>query len=108
MNSGIKKEKLRTLPFLLFVIPVLIFASPQTPKKVAIFPEPDVIEKELWNLISKERGFHNLPLLELSSALSEMARQHSLDMANQGKPSHFLSLSYLIEQGERNGIKRPF
>ncbi len=108
MNLGTKKERFWILLILLFVIPVLIFASPQTPKKVAIFPEPDVIEKELWNLINKERGFHNLSLLELSSALSEMARQHSLDMANQGKPSHFSSLSYLNEQGERNGIKRPF
>ncbi len=49
-------------------------------------PKIDTIEKELWNLINKERKLHNLPLLELSTALSDMARQHSLDMANQGKP----------------------
>lgn len=93
MNSGIKKEKLRTLSFLLFVISLLISASPQTPKKVATFPKTDAIEKELWNLINKERELHKLPLLEFSTALSEMARQHSLDMANQGKPepSHLSS-----------------
>lgn len=83
MNTGIKKERLWTLLFLFSVIFLLIFASPQTPKKVTIIPKTDAIEKELWNLINKERGLHNLPLLELSTALSDMARQHSLDMANQ-------------------------
>jgi uncharacterized protein YkwD len=91
MNSGIKKERLWTLPFLLFVIPFLIFASPQTSKKAATVPKTDAIEKELWNLTNKERRLHKLPLLELSSALSEMARQHSLDMADQGEPSHLSS-----------------
>ncbi len=105
MNSGIKKEKLRTFPFLLFMIPLLIFASPQTPKKIAIFPETDAIEKELWNFINKERGHHNLPLLEFSSALSEMARQHSLDMANQGKLTHLSSNGKtLINRLENAGL----
>jgi len=91
MNSGTKKERLWTLPFLLSVISLLIFASPQTPQKAATVPKTDAIEKELWNLINTERGLHNLPLLELSSAVSEMARQHSLDMANQGEASHLSS-----------------
>jgi len=85
MNTGIKKERLWTLLFVLSVTPLLIFTSPQTPKKVADIPKIDAIEKELWNLINKERKLHNLPLLELSPALSDMARQHSLDLANQGK-----------------------
>jgi len=55
MNSGIKKESLWTLPFLLSVISLLIFASPQTPKKTATVPKTDAIEKELWNLTNKER-----------------------------------------------------
>lgn len=91
MNSGTKKERLWILPFLLSVISLLIFASPQTPKKAATVPKTDAIGKELWNLINKERGLLNLPLLEFSSALSEMARQHSLDMAHQGEPSHLSS-----------------
>jgi uncharacterized protein YkwD len=91
MNSGIKKERLRTFPFLFSLISLLIFASPQTPQKAATVPKTDAIEKELLNLINKERGLHSLPLLELSSALSEMARQHSLDMANQGEASHLSS-----------------
>ena len=91
MNSGTKKERLWILPFLLSVISLLIFASPQTPQKAATVPKTDAIEKELWNLINKERGLLNLPLLEFSSALSEIARQHSLDMANQGEPSHLSS-----------------
>lgn len=91
MNSGIKKVRLWTLPFLLSVISLLIFASPQTPQKAATVPKTDAIEKELWNLINKERGLHNFPLLEFSSALSGMARQHSLDMAHQEVPSHLSS-----------------
>lgn len=96
MNTGIKKERLWTLLFLLSMIPLLIFASPQTPKKVAAIPKTDAIEKELWDLINKERKLHNLPLLELFSALSDVARQHSLDMANQGKPE----LSNLSSSGK--------
>ena len=86
MNTEIKKERLWTLFFLLSVIPLLIFASLQIPNKEVIIPKTDAIEKELWNLINKERKLLNLPLFELSTALSDMARQHSLDMANQGKP----------------------
>ena len=85
MNTGIKKGRLWTLLFLLSVTPLIIFASLQTPKKVADIPKIDAIEKELWNLINKQRKLNNLPLLELSPALSDMARQHSLDMANQEK-----------------------
>jgi uncharacterized protein YkwD len=91
MNSGTKKESLWALPFLLSVISLFIFASPQIQRKPATVPKTDAIEKELWNLTNKERGFQNLPLLEFSSALSEMARQHSLDMAHQEEPSHLSS-----------------
>jgi uncharacterized protein YkwD len=88
MNSGTKNKQLWILPFLLSVIPLFIFASPQTPQEALTIPSAETIEKELWNLINKERELYNLTLLELSSALSEMARQHSLDMANQGEPTH--------------------
>ena len=91
MNTGTKQERLCTLLILLFLIPLLIFASPRPQIEAAEIPTTDAIEKELWNLINKERELHNLPHLELSSALSDMARQHSLDMANQGKPSHLSS-----------------
>ncbi len=84
-TAGIKKERLWTLLFLFSVIPFLIFASPKTPNKVTSIPNTDAREKELWELINKERKLHNLPLLELLSVLSDMARLHSLDMANQGK-----------------------
>ncbi|MCJ7580839.1 MAG: CAP domain-containing protein [Candidatus Aminicenantes bacterium] len=85
MNTGIKKGRLWTLLFLLSVTPLTIFSSLQTPKKVVDIPKIDAIEKELWNLINKQRKLNNLPLLELSPTLSDMARQHSLDMANQEK-----------------------
>ena len=88
MNSGTKNKLPWILPFLLSVIFLLIFASPQTPQETAALPNTEAIEKQLWNLINREREFYNLPLLELSAALSEMARQHSLDMANQGKSTH--------------------
>jgi len=88
MNSGTKKGQPRFLLFLLSVIFLLIFASPQSPQETAALPNTEAIEKQLWNLINREREFYNLPLLELSAALSEMARQHSLDMANQGKSTH--------------------
>ncbi|MCJ7582695.1 MAG: CAP domain-containing protein [Candidatus Aminicenantes bacterium] len=93
MNTGRKQERLWTLFFLLSVIPLLIFPSTQTQKEVPAIPSVQAIEKELWTLINKERGLRNLPLLELSSPLSDMAGQHSLDMANQGKsePSHLSS-----------------
>jgi uncharacterized protein YkwD len=91
MNSGAKKGQPRFLLFLLSVIPLFIFASPQTPQEAAAIPGAQAIEKELLKLINKERIFYNLPPLEFSSALSEMARQHSLDMANQGKPTHLSS-----------------
>ncbi len=96
MNTGIKKERLWALLFLLSVIPHLIFVSPQTPKKVTAIPKTDAIEKELWNLINKERKLHNLSLLELSTTLTDMARQHSLDMANQEN----LELSNLSSSGK--------
>ncbi len=93
MNTKIKNKILWTLLSLFSVIPLLIFTSPQTPKKAATIPKADAIEKELFNLINKERRLYNLPLLEISSALSNMARKHSLDMANQGEsePSHLSS-----------------
>ncbi len=88
----------------------------------AAIPKTDTIEKELWNLINKERKLDNLPLLELSSALSAMARQHSLDMASQGKanPSHLSSSGkslinrledadfYYIEAGENVAFSETF
>lgn len=100
MNTEIKKERLWTLFFLLSVIPLLIFSSTQTPKKAATIPSVPAIEKELWTLINKERGLHNLLLLELSTALSDMARQHSLDMAHQGEPepSHLSSSGKTTEK----------
>jgi len=91
MNSGTKKERLWTLPFLLSVISLLIFASPRTPQKAGTVPKTEAIEKELWNLINTERGLQSIPPVELSSSLSEMARQHSLDMSDHGELSHLSS-----------------
>lgn len=120
MNTIIKKEKLRTLPFLLFVIPLFIFASPQALKKEATIPKADAIEKELCNLINKERGLYDLPLLEISSALNDMARKHSLDMANQGETFHISSNGktlthrledaglFFIDAGENVAVSETF
>ncbi len=91
MNVGTKKERFWIL---LIIFPVILFfvsASPQTPKKTGTVPKTEAIEKELWNLINKERGLQNIPPVELSSALSEVARQHSLDMAHHGELSHLSS-----------------
>jgi len=91
-------------------------------KTEAAIPKIDTIEKELWNLINKERKLDNLPLLELSSALNAMARQHSLDMASQGEanPSHLSSNGkslinrlddadfYYIEAGENVAFSETF
>lgn len=105
---------------LISVIPLLIFASPQTPKKVATIPRADAIEKELCNLINKERRLYNLPLLEISSALSDMAREHSLDMANHGKTFHISSNGktlthrledaglFFVDAGENVAISQTF
>jgi uncharacterized protein YkwD len=88
VRSGTKKEKFGFLFIVLCAISLLVFASPHFQKKPATVPNTEAIEKELWSLVNKERGLQSVPLLELSSTLSELARQHSLDMAHQGKPTH--------------------
>ncbi len=91
MNLGTKKERFWILLIIFPVISFFVSAFPQTPKNRAAIPETEAIEKELWNLINKERELQNIPPVELSSALSELARQHSLDMAHHGELSHFSS-----------------
>ncbi len=91
MKSGTKKERIWTVLILLFVLHHSVFALSQDPKIIKAFPTTDAIEKELWNLINKERKLYNLPHLELTPALSDLARRHSRDMANQGEPSHLSS-----------------
>jgi len=80
MNSGTNKERFWAIIFFLSIIPFLIFASSQSQTNKAVFPKTETIEKELLALINMERKLNNLPLLELSSTLSDMARLHSLDM----------------------------
>jgi len=88
MNSAADKKRIWILLILLFFLLHSVIALSQDTKKIKTFPTTDAIEKELWNLINEERRLYDLPLLELSSALSDLARQHSLDMANRGEPSH--------------------
>ena len=53
-------------------------------------PEIRAMEREIWALLNEERAFDNLPPLKLSPALSEVARKHSRDMAEQEELSHRL------------------
>ncbi len=122
MDSRINQKKPCAFFFLFSVIPFLVFSSLQIPINAVDVPKTETIEKELWALINTERALHSLPLIELSSTLSDMARQHSLDMANQGKsePSHLSSSGktlvnrlgdadiYFIDAGENVAFSETF
>jgi uncharacterized protein YkwD len=79
------------------VVMILVFSAFFSPpasacqKNQQISPpitEIQAMEKEIWMLLNKERAFDNLPPLQLSSALSDLARKHSQDMADSGRLSH--------------------
>jgi len=57
-----------------------------------------IIEKNLFELVNKEREKHNFPLLRLSPDLSHLARQHSQDMASLQKLSHLSSSGKSYEE----------
>ncbi len=63
----------------------LSLGSIRTQELNPISERPDIstIEKNLFDLINKERAKRNLTPLELSSALSDLARIHSNDMAER-------------------------
>jgi len=65
----------------------------QEQKKESPFQIKDVltIEKDLLELINKERKKNGLCFLRLSQDLNHLARQHSQDMASRRKLSHFSS-----------------
>lgn len=80
---------------------------------------PDM-ERQIWMLLNEERAFDNLPPLEFSVALSDLARKHSKDMSNQNKLSHRSSNGnslanrleeagiYYIEAGENVAFSETF
>ena len=83
-----KTIRLPLLWFFLQSISLCLLGLPQSQKIPEAPPEIQAMEREIWELLNEERAFDNLPLLELSPALSDLARKHSLDMANRGDLTH--------------------
>jgi uncharacterized protein YkwD len=78
-------------------------ALPQQPsaKEVKLLPQ----EKEIVDLVNQYRAKNKLPPLKLSAMLSDLARQHSANMARQGKLSHKLDDKTPFQRAEAVGYK---
>jgi uncharacterized protein YkwD len=61
---------------------------PRPPSSLRQLLPPEAIERALFESVNKERAARDLPALRLSSPLSDVARQHSEEMARLGRLSH--------------------
>lgn len=74
--------------FLYFFLAFVSAYQPRPKSEALIKPDPMKIEEGLFSLINEDREKNGLPRLRLSSLLTQLARQHSQDMAAQKKLSH--------------------
>jgi uncharacterized protein YkwD len=78
-------------------------AQPTNPSNTASFgPEP-TLEQEMLSLTNQHRSQKGLPMLVLDDALSQIARQQSLGMLQQGFISHIEPLGNLKTRMVRAG-----
>jgi uncharacterized protein YkwD len=74
------------------VLTVLVWASPaqQGQDKKDTKDEPTALEKQLLELVNKEREKEKLPPLKFNAALYRAARDHSANMAKKNELNHVL------------------
>jgi uncharacterized protein YkwD len=77
-----------SFPFVLVVAVAQLAAADEAKEKAKFQSTKD--ERELIELINKERAKEKLPALKPNSILNKVARAHSANMAKQGKMEHVL------------------
>jgi uncharacterized protein YkwD len=98
MNDKRFQNALARVGFLLFIsIGIVLVSCAGLQPRVGRLPEtknrPTVhgpeLEREIHVLINKERRSHGLPVLAWEKSLTDIARQHSHDMAKRNYFSHY-------------------
>ena len=87
------------------VLTVLVWASPaqQGQDKKDTKDEPTALEKQLLELVNKEREKEKLPPLKFNAALYRAARDHSANMAKKNQMNHFLDGKGPVERTQAVG-----
>jgi uncharacterized protein YkwD len=67
--------------------------------------KPSEYEQMILDLVNKERAKEKLPELKPNAILFKMAREHSANMAKQGKQDHFLDGKGPLERAKDAGYK---